>query len=123
MGNIASSSKVILFPSYSDRKKIKMSPTTSTRIWYLPVETVTLTTNGVVQTGTIATVSLETVTGIPSFTTVTNPYGVTVVTTIDGTQQVATPRTTTTETSTGNNSSTNTLFRADLSGGFLVRMP
>jgi hypothetical protein len=78
-----------------------MSLTTATRTTYQLLHTITTPTEGVVETGTVAFVLLDTVTGTPFLGTTTGSYVFPHTTTINGTPAVVPLWITTTETITG----------------------
>lgn len=92
-------STAAFFQSHSkqhEREQTNMSLATATRTCYHAPNTIATTTQGVVQTGTIASVLLEAVTGMPFITTVTASLCTPSLTTIGGTPQVVNFGTTTT---------------------------
>lgn len=67
-----------------------MSTTTETATIYQLFKTITTTSYGVVETGTIASALVETITGIPAVTTSVGSYAVFQTTTINDSPQVIT---------------------------------
>lgn len=94
-----------LIRAAKNRDNTDMSLTTATSTTYQLLHTTTSTTEGVVETGTVAFVLLKTVTGTPFLATTTGSYVFPYTTTINGISPVIASWITTTETITGNTNS------------------